>query len=777
LDHVPVGDSDDMPCCAALTPDGGSFLVGTADGVILRLVLTPERRLCTARHVRLEKTEAPGRPAALFSWGGTTSPRKDMAGEQLRTFLRRLRHVVSPEEAATDAQLLERFVRRRDDAAFEVLVWRHGGLVLAVCGRLLGQAEDAEDVFQATFLALARRAGTIGKRESLGSWLYKVAYRVALRVRSRAAREAARRRPLPDLTAPPPAGTEAWRDLLPALDEEINRLPERYRAAVVLCYLEGKTTDEAARQLGCARGTVCSRLSWARQRLCGRLARRGLAPPVGLAAALAPRAARAALVDAAARAAVAFASGPAAGALAGRAANLAEGVVRAMQLGKWKTVAVVFLLGALTLGAGLCVRPALAQRPKDDEAPAFVRGTGDGVRMPAEAPAKMGLRVSEVRPRAAANARRLRLVGWLAIDPERLFRVRCRFTPAEVVEVGQTSEQGQARELQSGDTVRKGQLLAVLESADVAAKTSDLFDALVQLKLDEDVLAATQRAYDKGTIPLLDLLNARRAVEARRGVVNRAENTLTAWGIPEKQIEAVRKEAAEDKRKDEAAESRKARRKRWARVGIVAPEGGTIVERNVSRDEVIVDGTAILFQIARVDRLLVVARVNEADLPALEALKPEQRRWDVRPIADAGAAPASGRIDEVGYLIDPKEHATVAKGHVDNAGGRLRPGQAVTATVTLSPPAGEVVLPAAAIVEEGGQTFVFVQPDAKKPLYEQRRVSVVRRGGDVIHIRSRLTSEQERQGLQTVRPGERVVTAGAVELKAVLDDLKAAADR
>ncbi|HKI38151.1 MAG TPA: sigma-70 family RNA polymerase sigma factor [Gemmataceae bacterium] len=703
-----------------------------------------------------------------------------MAGEPLRTFLRHLRRAVGPDgSSVSDAELLERFVSRRDEAAFEVLVWRHAGLVLGVCGRLLRQPEDIEDIFQATFLALARRAGSIGKRESLASWLYKVAYRVALRVRIRAAREAARRQRVADLPAPPPAGSNVGPDLRSLLDEEINRLPEKYRAAVVLCYLESKTTEEAARQLGCARGTVCSRLSWARRRLRGRLTRRGLAlPAAGLTAVLAPSAAPAALVDATTQAAVVFASGQAAGPLTGQAVALAEGVVRAMMLSKAKVVAVVVLvLGALSLGACVCVQPVLAEKPGAEEAPALVRGSGDGVRMPAEAPAKLGLQVAEVKPRAAAKAQLLSFTGSLAIDPDHLSRVRCRCPAAEVIEVGKADGKDGSRDLRAGDKVRKGQVLAVLESSEVAAKKNDLIDALVQLKLDQKILEASQTAYDKGALPYLDYMAARRAVEADRNAVNRAERTLTIWGVPEKQLEAVRKEAGDRERKPETEKARKARLKDWSRVEVTAPEDGTLLERNVSLGEVVVDGTVNLFQIAKLDRLKVLAQASEADLPVLEALKPEQRCWTIRPIADRDAPAAEGSIDTVAVTIDPSRHTLLVTGSVDNAAGRLRAGQAVTVSIDLAPPSGEVTLPAGAIVEEGGQTFVFVQPDAKQFFYEQRRVSVVRRGGDVVHVRARLTPEEKRQGFQTLRRGDRVVTAGAAELKAILDDLKAGEDR
>jgi cobalt-zinc-cadmium efflux system membrane fusion protein len=695
-----------------------------------------------------------------------------MAGEQLRTFLRRLRHTVGPEAGgASDSQLLERFAARRDECAFEVLVWRHGGLVLHVCGRLLRQAQDVEDAFQATFLALARGAGAIGKGEALAGWLYQVAYRAALRVRARAAREAARRR---DRPAPPAAGpAEPGADVRPVLEEEIDRLPEKYRAAVVLCYLQGKTAAEAARELGCARGTICSRLAWARQRLRARLTRRGLAlAGAGLAVPLAPGAAGATLVGATVQAAVLFASGQAApGGLPGPVAALAEGVLRAMLKTKIKLAAGVLLaLGALGLGTGLCVQRVLAQRPAADEAPALVRGS-DGVRLPAEMPAKLGIRVAEVRPRAAARPRVLRLSGSTAIDPDRLARVRCRFAPAEVVEIGKAEGGAGGRPLRTGDKVRKGQLLAVFHSAAVGQKKNDLFDALVRLRLDEAILERAEKARD--AVPEVFLLNARRNVAADRSAVNRAVNTLKALGIPQEDIDAISREADEaSKRKGKRGP---AKEKQWARVELRAPADGTIVERNVALHEVVVDVTVNLFQIVRLDRLLVIVNAPEDELPTLNALKPEERVWSVR--AAGTTAGLTGPIEEIGYLIDPNQHTAILKGHVDNPEERLRAGQFITATITLPPAAGEVVLPAAALVEEGRGTYVFVQPDARRPFYEERRVRVVRRSHDAVHVRSRLTAAQERQGLQAVRPGERVVTSGALELKALLDDLKARRDR
>lgn len=174
-----------------------------------------------------------------------------------------------------DGQLLDRFVNGRDEAAFAALMARYGPLVLGACRRLLADPADVEDVFQATFLVLFRKARFLKDRLLVGPWLYKVAYRAALRARAESQR---RSRCLPEAMAPASPVDLEGRELRAALDEEILRLPCRYRLPVVLCYLEGLSHEQAARRLGCPLGTVNSRLATARQRLRVRLSRRGLAP-------------------------------------------------------------------------------------------------------------------------------------------------------------------------------------------------------------------------------------------------------------------------------------------------------------------------------------------------------------------------------------------------------------------------------------------------------------------------------------------------------------------
>jgi RNA polymerase sigma factor (sigma-70 family) len=196
----------------------------------------------------------------------------------LPQFLRSLHRAIGPGEGAdlTDADLLRRFLDRKDPAAFEVLVWRHAALVLAACRRVLPRPADAEDAFQATFLVLLYKAGSIGKRQSLASWLYRVAFRTALRVQRSAARRAAheRRAVTPAASEFPPPEVAA--EVRPTLDEELSRLPEKYRAPLVLHYLQGLSKEETARQLGCPAGTVSSRLHRGQELLRRRLTRRGV---------------------------------------------------------------------------------------------------------------------------------------------------------------------------------------------------------------------------------------------------------------------------------------------------------------------------------------------------------------------------------------------------------------------------------------------------------------------------------------------------------------------
>ncbi len=277
----------------------------------------------------------------------------------------------------TDGELLARFVSRPGDpaeAAFAALVERHGPMVLRACSATIGDEHEAHDAFQATFLVLARKAGTIRAADSVGPWLHEVARRVSACARSASARRGRHERQAAERSSRAVAASEVD-DLAPVLHEEIDRLPERYRAAIVLCDLEGLTHEQAAARLGWPLGTVRSRLARGRDRLRGRLTRRGLAPSATLPA-------LPALSDAAVEATARLASG---GPVPLTIRLLTDGGLRAMRLIRWKAAAMLTLaIGLAASGAGVLARRSLGQLPgqptrtgRADEKPQATRASAE----------------------------------------------------------------------------------------------------------------------------------------------------------------------------------------------------------------------------------------------------------------------------------------------------------------------------------------------------------------------------------------------------------------
>ena len=275
---------------------------------------------------------------------------------------------------ASDGELLQEFALRRDEAAFAALVRRYAPLVAGVCRRVLRADADADDAFQVTFLILAAKAQRLRPEKSLACWLAKVAYHVALRARASAQRRRAlERQALPPMR-PEAHRTYEWHELGPILDDELNRLPEKLRAPLVLCGLQGKTNAEAAAALGWPVGSISRRLAEGRDRLRGRLARQGFTVAATLPFALAAPADAAApgLLDATSRTAVLFAdSGASAGLHAARVVTLAEGVLRAMWLTRVKVASLLLLAAAVIgVGIGLGSRQMTAAEPTAPQAPA-----------------------------------------------------------------------------------------------------------------------------------------------------------------------------------------------------------------------------------------------------------------------------------------------------------------------------------------------------------------------------------------------------------------------
>jgi RNA polymerase sigma factor (sigma-70 family) len=263
----------------------------------------------------------------------------------------------------SDADLLHRFLTERDAAAFEAIVRRHGPLVLGACRKVLTERADVEDVFQATFLTLLRDARKIRRRQSLGPWLFGVAHRLAARLRRAAARR--RRHERGRRTEGRGTPDPSWREACAALHEELAELPDRLRLPLLLCYLEGKTRDEAARELGCSLNTVKKRLELGRGRLRGRLARRGLALSAGLLAALGDSAAASGLPPALLEVTLQAAT---TGRPSRAVAALLRGVAPAMSP-RLKLIAGVVLAAGLLAGAlGLRSAATVSATPADPPA-------------------------------------------------------------------------------------------------------------------------------------------------------------------------------------------------------------------------------------------------------------------------------------------------------------------------------------------------------------------------------------------------------------------------
>jgi RNA polymerase sigma factor (sigma-70 family) len=305
-----------------------------------------------------------------------------MATTALGTVLHNLRRCLLRQDEAglTDGDLLECFITERDEGAFEALVRRHGPMVLGVCRRILRNEADAEDAFQATFLVLVRKAASIRPRVRVGNWLYGVAHSTALKARAmRTTRLAKEREAAARLK--PEDSAETWDQLSTLLDQELKALPDKYRTAIVLCDLEGKSIKEAAQQLGCPQATVGTRLARGRRLLARRLGRHGLALSAGvITSAIAQNAAAAGvpplLMSSTVKAALSVAAGQAAatGVIPAKVAALTEGVLQAMFLTKLKiTVAMLLAVVIVAAGAGAVLLPARAAQvpqPRKAERPA-----------------------------------------------------------------------------------------------------------------------------------------------------------------------------------------------------------------------------------------------------------------------------------------------------------------------------------------------------------------------------------------------------------------------
>ncbi len=463
----------------------------------------------------------------------------------------------------SDRQLLERFNTRNDEvaeSAFAALVERHGPMVMAVCYRILHDPEDAADAFQATFLILVQKAGAVTVTDSLGRWLYGVSRRVALQAKAASMRRSAQQCAALDQAQATASPADRDRDeLLAALDDEIAGLPEKYRAAVVLCDLGGLTHEAAARQLHCPVGTLESRLSRARGLLRTRLIRRGLAP-AALGFVVGARSSSAAIPCALAqttiRAAIPFSTGKTvpAGLVSASVANLVKGAHRAMVMSRLK-IAAGFLIAASVLGTGAGV--LVGQERKDargaaalgvDPPPANsekpVEGTepkpGDAATI-AALEQRLGALERRLDELQAADRARMRgnsplTDPYTRFDPDSIRKVRPRFEClVEKIHV------------KVGQTIQKGDRLAELFSIELASAKNELLAKTVQWNHYKRIFELRQKLVTTGAISQQLWVDTLNEEERTRLDLSLARDRLQIYGLSPSEIDAVKDDEGERK--------------------------------------------------------------------------------------------------------------------------------------------------------------------------------------------------------------------------------------
>jgi RNA polymerase sigma factor (sigma-70 family) len=519
----------------------------------------------------------------------------------------------------SDGQLLDRFLARRDEAAelaFAVLVERHGPMVLRVCRGILRDAHDAQDAYQATFLVLVRRAASIRSKDSLASWLHGVACRVARTARSASARRRTHEQRCCVLGVHSPVQPGDL-DLAPVLHEEIERLPARYRAAIVACHLQGLTHEQAAARLGWPVGTVRSRLARGRERLRVGLLERGVAPSAAvLGLALSQRTASAAfpssLISTTARTALAGSTGQV---LAPAVLKLARGAFPMLSI---KTATAAVILALTAFGA------AQVSRSTADRA----HGAREDLRSEPEVAAPLA-------PPA------IELEGRTVYDPDSLIRVRPRFEA--VVEKTFVA---------LGQSVKKGDPLLELRSTDLAAAKSDFQTKFVQWRHDRKLHELRESLFKTGAISQQLWDETQKNEQKSRLEYLLARDKLQVYEVPDEEIKRL--EAGLRGKGDDRS-----------RFTLVARTDGVVVECTaVPRNFY---GTKdVLLVLASLDRLWVLA-----DLPA----RFRDRVKLGQPVEVQSAAleeKIRGRLEQIdvsGFVnLDcVKIRATVA-----NPGGRLK---------------------------------------------------------------------------------------------------------
>ena len=316
----------------------------------------------------------------------------------------------------------------------------------------------------------------------------------------------------------------------------------------------------------------------------------------------------------------------------------------------------------------------------------------DAICLSPELAANLGIQTCKVE--YSSSPVMLEMSGTLMLDADHLSHVHARF-PGEIVELGPGDDHSPA--VSFGQRVRKGQLLAVIWSRDLGEKKSDLIDALSQLRMDEGEPGADLQ----GLRPKVRFPSASSAIPSERSRPTASPfrgpcGRCKAGVFPRRRSTTCGPRPIGSRAGNAASLDREEMVAQWAKLEVLAPLDGTVIERNVALGD-LVDTNIDLFKIADLSRLRVVAHAYEEDLPSLDALKDDHRAWSVAVGSGPDAATRPGRFDQVGCIIDPNQHTAMVMGWVDNPDGRLRVGQFVTVHLEVPPPKSEVVIPASAL--------------------------------------------------------------------------------
>jgi len=328
------------------------------------------------------------------------------------------------------------------------------------------------------------------------------------------------------------------------------------------------------------------------------------------------------------------------------------------------------------------------------------------------------------------------------------------------VEVGTTrGAEGKMRHLRSGDRVGRDTLLAIIWSSELSQLKNDLLNVISRLHLERETFERVEKLHKQGVVTERSFQEDKRELEEYEIEAARAERSLQARGVTAEEVDAVAAEAEVVRKQGKRSPFNK--EKSWARFPIHSPIDGRILDAKAADGDT-VDTNEVMFVIVDMSQLLARVTIREADLPAVESL-PSPVRWTLRIEGRPTVAPLQDVVEIFGAEIDPREHTTTLTGIIDNRDERLRPGQTITAEISLplDPTLIEVAASTQIAGNDRGQVSVFVQTDPDEPVFVLRAVRTVRIAPGFLVVR-----DDPKEGL---RPGERVVVQGAEKLKATLD--------